>query len=71
MDLEELHKKVESNSKNISHNRKKIDENSKKIKKNSYALEILKDYKTQNKRLFVILIVMLFIWVVTIVLFHM
>lgn len=71
MDLEELHKKIESNSKNISHNRKKIDENSKKIKKNSYALEILKDYKTQNKRLFVILIVMLIIWVVTIVLFHM
>lgn len=77
MDIEELHKKIEhntnriiNNSKQIKSNANKIGNNAQKIQQNSYALEILKDYKRQNKRLFIILIVMLIIWVATIIAFH-
>lgn len=35
------------------------------IKQDSFALEMLKDYKKQNKRLFLLLILVLVLWFVT------
>ena len=77
MDIEELQKKVDENAdrilnnlEKIATNEKKILDNETKIQKNSMALEILKDYKKQNKRLFVLLIIELVIWIVTLILFH-
>ena len=37
----------------------------KEIKKQSLAREMLKDYKKQNKRLFIIIIVILIMWFIT------
>lgn len=77
MNYEELNKRIDentekiiSNIEKIEHNSTKIDNNTEKIQQNSYALEILKDYKRQNKRLFVILILELIIWVGTLIAFH-
>lgn len=77
MDIEELQKKVDANAdrilnnlEKIATNEQKILDNESKIQKNSMALEILKDYKKQNKRLFVILIIELVIWIATLILFH-
>lgn len=77
MDIEELQKKVDANADRIINNlekivtnEQKILDNESKIQKNSMALEILKDYKKQNKRLFVILIIELVIWIATLILFH-
>lgn len=77
MDIEELQKKVDTNAnrilnnlEKIATNEQKILDNESKIQKNSMALEILKDYKKQNKRLFVILIIELVIWIATLILFH-
>lgn len=77
MNLEELQKKVDANAEMITYNLKKIIKNSEKIidneqkiQKNSLALDILKDYKKQNKRLFVILIIELIIWMITLLIFH-
>ena len=73
MDLEELIKKVEENTKRLdSHleeikkNGNNISHNDKRIQQNSYTLEILKDYKTESKRLFIILIIVLSMWFLTI-----
>lgn len=60
MELEELKKQLDENS-------KKIIDNMNKIHQNSGALEILKDFKGDNKRLFTILIIVLFMWFSTIV----
>lgn len=77
MDIEKLQKKVDANAdrilnnlEKIATNEQKILDNESKIQKNSMALEILKDYKKQNKRLFVILIIELVIWIATLILFH-
>lgn len=77
MDLEDLQKRVDANAdrilnnlEKISINEQKILNNETKIQKNSMALEILKDYKKQNKRLFVILMIELVIWIITLVIFH-
>ena len=59
MELEELEKKIEQNA-------DRIIENADRIQKNSYALEILNGYKTDNRRLFVILLIVLFMWFTTI-----
>lgn len=73
MDLEELNKKIEdnankilTNSERIESNSSKIDGNSEKIQENSCALDILKDYKNDSKRLFIIIIVILIMWFLTI-----
>lgn len=63
MKLEEDIVKLE---KKIQHNAGKIEDNAERIQKNSYALDILKDYKTESHRLFVVLIVVLFMWFATI-----
>lgn len=60
MEIEDLKKKLDDNS-------KKIIENMNKIHQNSGALDILKDFKDDNKRLFIILIIVLFMWFSTIV----
>lgn len=60
MELEDLKRQLEENS-------KKIISNMNQIHQNSGALEILKDFKGDNKRLFAILMVVLFMWFTTIV----
>lgn len=60
MELEDLKKQLDENS-------KKIINNMNQIHQNSGALEILKDFKGDNKRIFVILMVVLFMWFSTIV----
>ena len=59
MELEEIKRQLNENS-------KKIISNMNQIHQNSGALEILKDFKGDNKRLFVILIIVLFMWFSTI-----
>lgn len=59
MELEEIKRQLDENS-------KKIINNMNKIHQNSGALEILKDFKGDNKRLFTILIIVLFMWFFTI-----
>lgn len=59
MNLEDLDKKIEKNA-------NKINSNLEKIEKNSYALEIMSDYKNESKRLFIILIIVLVFWFLTI-----
>lgn len=59
MDLKELEKKIDKNA-------DRIIENADRIQKNSYALEILNGYKTDNRRLFIILLIVLFMWFATI-----
>lgn len=70
MSIEELEKQIYDNTTKIIENINKIENNKKNIQKNSYALEILKDYKKQNKRLFIILILELIAWIITLVIFH-
>ena len=60
MDLEEIKKQLDENS-------KKIISNMNKVHQNSGAIEILKDFKGDNKRIFTILIIVLFMWFSTIV----
>lgn len=60
MELEDLKKQLDENS-------KKIINNMNQIHQNSGALEILKDFKGDNKRLFTILVIILFMWFATIV----
>lgn len=73
MNLDELNKKLEDNTlkiltnlERIESNSNKIDDNAEKIQRNSYALDILKDYKNENKRLFIIVVVILIMWFLTI-----
>lgn len=72
-DLQKLETKLDDNVALIINNmnklhkhEEKINNNSLKIKENGYALEILKDYKFGNKRLFISLIIVLIMWFVTI-----
>ena len=60
MELEDIKKQLDANS-------KKIIDNMNKVHQNSGAIEILKDFKGDNKRLFAILIIVLFMWFATIV----
>lgn len=60
MELEDIKKQLDENS-------KKIIDNMNKVHQNSGAIEILKDFKGDNKRLFTILIIVLFMWFATIV----
>lgn len=59
MELEEIKKQLDENT-------KKIVNNMNQIHQNSGALEILKDFKGDNKRMFIILIIVLFMWFFTI-----
>ena len=70
MNIEELEKRLEKNTEMIMNNISRIENNSKNIQKNSIAFEILKDYKKSNKRLYFVLILMLVLWIITLVLFH-
>lgn len=60
MELEDIKKQLDENT-------KKIVQNMNQIHQNSGALEILKDFKGDNKRLFTILIIVLIMWFSTIV----
>lgn len=66
MELEEFRKQIDTNTDRIMHNLEKISENEKNIQKNSLALELLKDYKVTNHRMFLIIIIILFMWLGTI-----
>ena len=57
--IEKLQKKVEKNA-------DKIQDNTEKIKSNAYALGILREFKNDNKRYFVIIITILLMWFATI-----
>ena len=63
-------KQIQSNSQKILQNIIQIENNSTKIQQNSYALEILRDYKKANKRLYITLTIMMLIWVITLIVFH-
>ena len=65
MNIEDLEKKIESNANKINDNADKINSNLEKIEKNSYALDILRDYKEDSKRLFHILLIALGAWIIT------
>lgn len=72
-DMKKLETKLDDNVTLIINNmnklhkhEEKINNNSLKIKENGYALEILKDYKFGNKRLFISLIIVLIMWFATI-----
>lgn len=39
------------------------------INQDSFAMEILKDYKKQNKRQFIVILVLAIFWILTVVLF--
>ena len=54
------------NNMNRLHNHEEmIYKNATKIKENSYALDILRDYKRENKRLFYIILILLILLVCT------
>ena len=59
MELEEIKKQLDENT-------KKIVNNMNQIHQNSGALEILKDFKGDNRRMFIILLIVLFMWFFTI-----
>lgn len=59
MELEDIKRQLDENT-------KKIVSNMNQIHQNSGALEILKDFKGDNKRMFIILIIVLFMWFLTI-----
>jgi len=44
----------------------KIEKKAEKLEKNSFAMELLEDYKKTNKRMFIALILVLFMWFATI-----
>ena len=66
MSNEELAQKLDENSKKIMENFNEIQNNATRIQQNSGALEILRDYKSDSKRWFTILIIVLFMWFLTI-----
>ena len=71
-DVKRLEEKLDNNVEMIINNmnklhkhEEKINKNSLKIKENSYALEILKDYKNDKKKLFKISLILLIALVIT------
>lgn len=73
MTIKELAKQVEENAKRldehleeIKKNGNNINNNQQQIQQNSYALDILKDYKAGSKRMFIALLIVLFMWFATI-----
>ena len=72
-EIEELQRRIDNNAvkiidnfNRISKNEGKIDDHLEKIQKNSYALDILKDYKAETKRIYTVLIIVLCMWFITI-----
>jgi hypothetical protein len=63
-------RQIQSNSQKILKNIIQIESNSNKIQQNSCALEILRDYKKANKRLYITLTIMMILWIVTLFIFH-
>ena len=58
MNYEDLEKKMEVLEENIINNSNRIESNLSKIQENSYALEIVKDYKKSNQRLYFVIILL-------------
>lgn len=63
--IEDNAQKILENLERIENNSNKIDGNAQKIQQNSYALDILRDYKNGNHRLFIALIVVIIMWFLT------
>ena len=63
--LTEATDKILHNMNELHSQKEQINTNSNNIQKNSYALEILKDYKRESKRLFIALLVMAVMWFLT------
>jgi hypothetical protein len=71
--VNKLEEKLDQNVKDIINNMNKlhsheeqINKNTQKIKKHSYALEILEDYKNDKKMLYRIVMILIFMWIITI-----
>ena len=71
--VNKLEEKLDQNVKDIIINmnrlhshEEQINKNTQKIKKNSYALEILEDYKNDKKMLYRIVMILIFMWIITI-----
>lgn len=72
-ELKQIKELAQNNARAIENNAKRIDDNFGKINNNSYALEILKDYKNGEERLYKIvraiikvLVFTILLWVFTI-----
>ena len=58
MSYDDIEKKMEILEQNIINNSNRIENNLSKIQENSYALEIIKDYKRNSQRLFIVVILL-------------
>lgn len=63
--LDDNVKLIISNMNKLHKHEEKINSNSLKIKENSYALEILKDYKNDKRKLFIISLILLIALIIT------
>lgn len=59
MNYDDIEKKMEILEQNIINNSNRIENNLSKIQENSYALEIIKDYKRNSQRLFMVVILLI------------
>lgn len=59
MSYDDIEKKMEILEQNIINNSNRIENNLSKIQENSYALEIIKDYKKSNRKLFMVVILLI------------
>lgn len=71
-ELLEIENKISHNAKDIKLILEKLENNSSKIQANSIALDILKDYKKERDRAFVVILILLVvvIMLVSIVIYH-
>ena len=67
--IERITKQIEANADKIENNAGKIGNNSEKIEYNSGALEILHTFKSDTRKFFVLLIIVLIMWFSTIAAF--
>lgn len=58
-ELQEIKELALNNSKEIKTNTEKIENNIDKIQENAYGIEILRDYKRTNKRLYIVVILLI------------
>ena len=65
-EIKDIKEMAERNYELILKNTTSINNNLERINQNSYVLEILKDYKKDSRRLFIILIIILCMWFATI-----
>ena len=62
-EIQEIKEMAKRNYELISKNTENINNNLERINKNSYVLDILRDYKQDSERLFLILLIILGLWI--------